>query len=110
MNAMPRFRAMPVVLLAVALLLTACAANNQRTTRYNEICQPLSEYSSSGSGGRSEGNSDGNTKPVGKGAVLRPSPIPDWYTDGSTANDIALDRKSTRLNSSHGYISYAVFC
>src|SRR2546429_4348247 len=22
----------------------------------------------------------------------------------------ALDRKSTRLNSSHGYISYAVFC
>src|SRR2546429_6266036 len=24
--------------------------------------------------------------------------------------DHALDRKSTRLNSSHGYISYAVFC
>src|SRR3989449_5767485 len=27
------------------------------------------------------------------------------------AQDVhALDRKSTRLNSSHGYISYAVFC
>src|SRR5687768_690823 len=25
-------------------------------------------------------------------------------------NDAAQDRKSTRLNSSHGYISYAVFC
>src|SRR2546422_6396006 len=25
-------------------------------------------------------------------------------------DEIALDRKSTRLNSSHGYISYAVFC
>src|SRR2546429_2036829 len=25
-------------------------------------------------------------------------------------HDVALDRKSTRLNSSHGYISYAVFC
>src|SRR2546422_3044670 len=25
-------------------------------------------------------------------------------------NDGWLDRKSTRLNSSHGYISYAVFC
>src|SRR3989449_1420924 len=25
-------------------------------------------------------------------------------------NVIVLDRKSTRLNSSHGYISYAVFC
>src|SRR2546422_3584783 len=24
--------------------------------------------------------------------------------------DFRLDRKSTRLNSSHGYISYAVFC
>src|SRR5205809_6155097 len=24
--------------------------------------------------------------------------------------EAALDRKSTRLNSSHGYISYAVFC
>src|SRR5687768_17691542 len=24
--------------------------------------------------------------------------------------DLAGDRKSTRLNSSHGYISYAVFC
>src|SRR2546429_2076259 len=29
--------------------------------------------------------------------ILRPTPAP-------------LDRKSTRLNSSHGYISYAVFC
>src|SRR2546422_7168464 len=26
------------------------------------------------------------------------------------APDITIDRKSTRLNSSHGYISYAVFC
>src|SRR3989449_4617217 len=26
------------------------------------------------------------------------------------ALDVRADRKSTRLNSSHGYISYAVFC
>src|SRR2546422_4488977 len=26
------------------------------------------------------------------------------------AHQLQLDRKSTRLNSSHGYISYAVFC
>src|SRR2546429_1788400 len=26
------------------------------------------------------------------------------------ADESAVDRKSTRLNSSHGYISYAVFC
>src|SRR2546422_5897886 len=30
---------------------------------------------------------------------------------GGAGHDVlALDRKSTRLNSSHGYISYAVFC
>src|SRR2546429_8501094 len=29
---------------------------------------------------------------------------------GALAREEALDRKSTRLNSSHGYISYAVFC
>src|ERR1041385_8605661 len=30
---------------------------------------------------------------------------------GGTAQTLTtLDRKSTRLNSSHGYISYAVFC
>src|SRR5687768_18140342 len=30
-----------------------------------------------------------------------------WLADAGRA---AKDRKSTRLNSSHGYISYAVFC
>src|SRR3989449_4765911 len=38
------------------------------------------------------------------GCLLYPSAVP-------TAEQIgAKDRKSTRLNSSHGYISYAVFC
>src|SRR2546422_8118979 len=27
-----------------------------------------------------------------------------------TLEEVSRDRKSTRLNSSHGYISYAVFC
>src|SRR5687768_17687673 len=30
--------------------------------------------------------------------------------DHGGADRLAQDRKSTRLNSSHGYISYAVFC
>src|SRR2546429_10024129 len=29
---------------------------------------------------------------------------------GCAAGALGVDRKSTRLNSSHGYISYAVFC
>src|SRR5258707_10270221 len=35
---------------------------------------------------------------------LRTAPIPGH------AQDVGLDRKSTRLNSSHANISYAVFC
>src|SRR5438034_3674790 len=34
---------------------------------------------------------------------------PGWDLSGAV-EDIALDRKSTRLNSSHTVISYAVFC
>src|SRR2546422_4984812 len=36
--------------------------------------------------------------------------IVSWYRPASSHETIKLDRKSTRLNSSHGYISYAVFC
>ena len=32
-----------------------------------------------------------------------------FYTAAKSTR-VAIDRKSTRLNSSHGYISYAVFC
>src|SRR2546429_5739744 len=32
------------------------------------------------------------------------------FVQGRRFGDIEKDRKSTRLNSSHGYISYAVFC
>src|SRR2546429_5161773 len=35
-----------------------------------------------------------------------PTPTPCAMTDATACPD----RKSTRLNSSHGYISYAVFC
>src|SRR2546429_5336466 len=38
-------------------------------------------------------------------------PASDSRTRRATRRSLAgLDRKSTRLNSSHGYISYAVFC
>src|SRR3989449_876295 len=51
-------------------------------------------------------------------AIVAPTDNPAWPTDlingdhfaiGSSS-PAAIDRKSTRLNSSHGYISYAVFC
>src|SRR2546429_4624697 len=33
-----------------------------------------------------------------------------YRLDGGNLDAERIDRKSTRLNSSHGYISYAVFC
>src|SRR5687768_17884138 len=38
------------------------------------------------------------------------SPDPNDPTKQHRQSHCTLDRKSTRLNSSHGYISYAVFC
>src|SRR2546429_1078892 len=40
--------------------------------------------------------------------ALKQSVIAEIFLPGTSTQDI--DRKSTRLNSSHGYISYAVFC
>src|SRR2546429_5684368 len=45
----------------------------------------------------------GANRHVAEEAARRQANIWDWAK-------AALDRKSTRLNSSHGYISYAVFC
>src|SRR2546422_1832622 len=44
---------------------------------------------------------------IGLLTVLQPLFI---VLEPSLQKNEALDRKSTRLNSSHGYISYAVFC
>src|SRR5712675_2999617 len=40
----------------------------------------------------------------------RPAPDVGVVVRHPATRAIQLDRKSTRLNSSHGYISYAVFC
>src|SRR2546429_1247984 len=40
----------------------------------------------------------------------RPSPLQDGVCMPPSTQLSTTDRKSTRLNSSHGYISYAVFC
>src|SRR5687768_17779240 len=51
------------------------------------------------------------------GSILRSARIADFspeqlafLTYGRGVDTTRIDRKSTRLNSSHGYISYAVFC
>src|ERR1041385_943418 len=40
----------------------------------------------------------------------RPEEVDDEFCRAEGVDILFRDRKSTRLNSSHGYISYAVFC
>src|SRR5690606_40877779 len=47
--------------------------------------------------------------PVQPAAVAAPAPIPTTTSEPAPAT-VSPDRKSTRLNSSHVKISYAVFC
>src|SRR2546422_7104299 len=56
---------------------------------------------------------------VGPGQLQVEHPVAGWQRVGhrlpgdrcgEMGRRIGRDRKSTRLNSSHGYISYAVFC
>src|SRR2546429_6378508 len=42
--------------------------------------------------------------------AFHPPTVPPIDTREAPMSAKHLDRKSTRLNSSHGYISYAVFC
>src|SRR5687768_18095213 len=50
------------------------------------------------------------------GGMVHIVPPPGWTAENQSAPQaiavaaVSADRKSTRLNSSHGYISYAVFC
>src|SRR5256884_4230735 len=49
--------------------------------------------------------------PISHGSrTLNSWPRESWLWHQVIADERHLDRKSTRLNSSHGYISYAVFC
>src|SRR5687768_17726941 len=57
---------------------------------------------------RGEGGDYRGRKNCGCGAASQPSAR--LYRLSGTGVPKCLDRKSTRLNSSHGYISYAVFC
>src|SRR2546422_7943244 len=67
---------------------------------------PISRASRSAARGRRRRRADGPAPPEPRAAFApaRPAPRP------RRGRGAGRDRKSTRLNSSHGYISYAVFC
>src|ERR1041385_8474367 len=53
---------------------------------------------------------DANFYPLGSCTMKYNPKVNEWAAALSGFANLHPDRKSTRLNSSHGYISYAVFC
>src|SRR3712207_8796358 len=56
------------------------------------------------------GRGDTRVLPAGAGAELPALPVGCGRAEPVGARTVTTDRKSTRLNSSHANISYAVFC
>src|SRR3712207_7462864 len=54
--------------------------------------------------------SDSHRRATAASAALLQEPVPHQRLEATTGLDRTADRKSTRLNSSHANISYAVFC
>src|SRR3989449_5468534 len=73
---------------------------------------PLVVVGALGATAAAQGRADADRAPLGAW-----TPVPELPGMGRAVDTAAVaarpmpgDRKSTRLNSSHGYISYAVFC
>src|SRR5688572_32440415 len=61
---------------------------------------------------RSSASARGASADEPAGQIVAAEHLSKWYGQVSGLNDVTVtvDRKSTRLNSSHSQISYAVFC
>src|SRR3990172_265648 len=82
----------------------------------NVLARPYTHFGMSAAGWVRDPRESGDPRrpgdPRSGGAVYGPAPLPHpiiGFPAAAEGNPI-IDRKSTRLNSSHGYISYAVFC
>src|SRR2546429_2827312 len=75
---------------------------------FDRLCRLLDGVSSLGQSAVEVGKFPANC--VRNLGVRKPGNIVKISGDSRRFFDVVRDRKSTRLNSSHGYISYAVFC
>src|SRR3712207_8327667 len=77
------------------------------TTLFRSVADPeVGEVAGQGRG-VVQGEVGGDLQPVGPGRDVAATLLAGWL---GHAHDRRGDRKSTRLNSSHANISYAVFC
>src|SRR2546422_11532508 len=90
-----------------------------RSGRTSSFCSQVRHSGDAGEGGSPEfrARHSAASAPLTRGELSRTSSrkvenrnASTSRRTGRTRRSAARDRKSTRLNSSHGYISYAVFC
>src|SRR5438105_12110499 len=95
-----------LALVSGLLLLNSCKKNDNSTGTANQPTPPATAMSA-----RDSAATDFNTNYLGTFLTNA-----GWTGNaatcsaGATRSGVARDRKSTRLNSSHEWISYAVFC
>src|SRR5256884_9690136 len=81
---------------------------------YPAVCASRARLTARTSARRWSASARGNSRCAARLERLDPLDLaavwPDAARDGERSERQQKDRKSTRLNSSHGYISYAVFC
>src|SRR3989449_5714252 len=92
-----------------------CRAGQSAAARRRAVPQPAPALMRLAPGAEGIASAPGRSTALDIRDVL-PSPVTSWKSPGSPGRPSTAylgpvrDRKSTRLNSSHGYISYAVFC
>src|SRR2546422_2650410 len=86
------------------------ATDRRSRVREGLLCRTRKSVSSSGWNHRKMAQGTGHPIPGQRDHRRRPGIIGRRVEDVDQEPAVVRDRKSTRLNSSHGYISYAVFC
>src|ERR1041385_7607035 len=92
----------------------SCSLRRQLLQRVRVLDAPAARAGAS-QGCQMRAGSQGFAEVLGQGAHVGALAAADtnfqqWQPDPDDFQFLDADRKSTRLNSSHGYISYAVFC
>src|SRR5690625_2366260 len=104
-----RFSVLGVMVIALSLILAACGGANDNTANNDANNNNMNDNGNNSAEGIELGGKDIEIPYVAWAGSTTRSPILGKVLE-EVGYNVDVDRKSTRLNSSHVAISYAVFC